>query len=196
MSTPTPPAAAGFFGDLHRNWGWLLAFGILAIALGTLGLGRAFVLTLVGVVFYGWLILIEGVIQGAQSFQCAGWKSRIGHWLVALFHVLAGLVLIMDPVLASGVLTLFLAAAIAASGCARIVLALQHRDHAGWVWALLGGVVAVALGLMIAARWPASSFFVIGIFIAVELIMNGWAMVAVALAARRSRAGPALSQPA
>src|SRR5262249_5435207 len=108
MSTAAAPAAVGLFGDLRRNWGWLLAVGILAIALGTLGLGRELLLTLAGVLFYGWLILIEGVIQAVQSFQCRGWRSVLWHALVAVLHVVAGLVMIRDPLLASAVLTLFL----------------------------------------------------------------------------------------
>jgi uncharacterized membrane protein HdeD (DUF308 family) len=193
MSTSATPAAAGIFGDLSKNWGWLLAMGIVAIALGTFGLGRVFLLTLAGVLFYGWLILIEGVLQAVQSFQCRGWRSVAWHVLVAALHVLAGVVVIRNPLLASEVLTLFLAAAILASGAVRVALALQHRAHGGWLWALLGGGVSMALGLMIAVRWPASGFFVIGLFIAIELIVNGWTMVALALAARRG--GMAL-QPA
>ena len=179
-------AAAGLFGDVRRNWGWLLAMGLLAIALGAFGLGRAFVFTVAGVLFYGWLILIEGVLQGVQTFQCRGWRSRSWHALVAALHVIAGLVVIENPLLASQVLTLFLAAAILASGVVRIVVALQHRAHGAWLWALVAGGISVALGLMIAAHWPASSAVVIGVFIAVELLVNGWTMVALALVARRA----------
>jgi len=98
--------------------------------------------------------------------------------------------------LASGVLTLFLAFAIFASGASRIVLALQHRGQPGWVWGLVGGIAGVVLGGLIAAKWPASSFFVIGMFIAIELIANGWTMVMLALAARAARADPPAEQPA
>jgi uncharacterized membrane protein HdeD (DUF308 family) len=189
MTTSAAPAAADLFGDLRQKWGWLLAMGIVAIALGTFGLGRAFALTLVGVLFYGWLILISGVLQAVQSFQCRGWRSVSWHGLVAALHVLAGIVVIRNPLLASEVLTLLLAGAILATGVARIALAFQHRDHGAWVWPLLGGGVSVALGLLIAAGWPATSFAVIGIFIAIELLVNGWTMVVLALAARRAGAG-------
>jgi len=67
----------------------------------------------------------------------------------------------------------------------------------------VGGIAAIVLGALIAADWPGSSFFVIGLFIAIELIVNGWTMIALALAARAagprpgSDAGPGPSeQPA
>jgi uncharacterized membrane protein HdeD (DUF308 family) len=39
---------------------------------------------------------------------------------------------------------------------------------------------------MIIAKWPMSGMWVIGLFVAIELIFNGWAYLFVALAARRA----------
>ncbi|HXK23751.1 MAG TPA: HdeD family acid-resistance protein [Myxococcota bacterium] len=186
MTTTTAPATAGLFGELRNKWGWLLAMGIVSIALGTFGLARVAFLTLAGVLFFGWLILISGVLQVVQTFQCRGWRSALWHALVAALHVAAGIVILNNPLLASSVLTLMLAGAILGAGILRIVLAFQHRAHGAWIWALLSGAISVALGVFIAAGWPATSFTVIGLFIAIELIFNGWTMVVLALAARRA----------
>ena len=189
MTESSTSATASAFGDVQKNWGWLLGLGTLAILLGTVGLGRVFTVTLAGVFFFGWLILIAGVFELAQLFQCRGWKSFVWQALVAVLHILAGVIVLQNPLLASSLFTLFLAAAIFAGGMLRIVLALQHRDHGGWVLAFVGGIAGVALGGMIASGWPASSFFVIGLFISIELILHGWTLVALALAAR-SAGGP------
>jgi uncharacterized membrane protein HdeD (DUF308 family) len=196
MSESTPSAAAAAFGDVQKNWGWLLGLGILAIVLGTVGIGRAFAVTLVSIVFFGWLILIAGVFELAELFQCKGWKSAMWQAMVALLHIVAGGVVLRNPLLASGVFTLLLAASIFAGGVLRIVLALQHRDHGGWVWAMIGGIAGVALGGMIASGWPGSSLFVIGLFISIELILHGWTMVALALAARSAGGAEPAPQPA
>jgi len=196
MNSNTAIDPAALFGEVREKWGWLLALGIASLVLGTIGIGSCFALTLAGVVLFGWLIVIVGAIGLAHVFQCRGWKGRMWQLLIALFHVTAGVVVISDPLLASGVLTLFLAFAILASGAARIAVAVQHRGQPGWIWLLLGGVAGVLLGGMIAARWPASSFFVIGLFIAIELIANGWTMVTLALAARAAGANPQVEQPA
>jgi len=78
MTASAAPAAAGFFGDVQKKWGWLLAMGIVAIALGTFGLGRAVALTLVGVLFYGWLILISGVLQASPTRESASAQRAEG----------------------------------------------------------------------------------------------------------------------
>lgn len=184
------------FGEARKNWGWLLALGIGSLILGSIGLGSCFALTLAGVMLFGWLIAITGIVELVQVFKCRGWKSRLWQIAVAALHIVAGGAVIADPVLASGVFTLLLAFAILAGGAARIVVALHHRGQPGWSWMLVGGLAGVALGAMIAVRWPASSFFVIGLFIAIELIVNGWTMVVLALAARSGGASAAPRQPA
>jgi uncharacterized membrane protein HdeD (DUF308 family) len=51
---------------------------------------------------------------------------------------------------------------------------------------MLGAVISILLGGMILAQWPLSGLFVIGLFIAVELITNGWSYIFIALAARKA----------
>jgi len=63
-------------------------------------------------------------------------------------------------------------------------MAIQHRAMQGWTWTFLAGVATVLLGLMILARWPTDALWVIGLFLAVELIINGVTTIFVALAAR------------
>jgi uncharacterized membrane protein HdeD (DUF308 family) len=73
----------------------------------------------------------------------------------------------------------------------RSFTAFQHRALKGWIWSLLAGLVSIALGAMIIAHWPASGLWVIGLFVAIELIFNGWSNVFIALAARKAAyAGP------
>ena len=175
------------FGALKKNWGWLLALGLVSIALGTLGFYRAFAFTLTSVWFFGVLLLVGGMFQLAHAVTCKGWKSVLWHVLIALLYVAAGIDIIADPVRASAVLTLVLAGILIAVGLFRIVMAFQLRGAVeGWYWSLLSGLVSIVLGGMIIARWPDSSLWVIGLFVAIELVFNGWAMIFVALAARKA----------
>jgi len=99
--------------------------------------------------------------------------------------------MIIDPVLASSVLTLMLAGILIAVGVFRAIMAFQLRPVNGWFWPLLSGLISILLGAMIIAHWPLSGLWVIGLFVAIELIFNGWSYVFIALAARRAgQAGP------
>ncbi len=172
------------FGEAQKNWGWLLALGILCVILGTIGLGMTFALTVASVLLFGVLFLVGGGFQLIQALKCKGWKGIIWHILIAVLYVAAGIVVIRNPVGASVMLTLIFAWIIIVVGVMRIITAIQMRSGKNWIWLLLAGIASVVLGVIIMAKWPISGLWVIGLFVAIELILNGWSNILVALAAR------------
>lgn len=174
------------FGELEQNWGWLLAFGILSILLGTAGLGMTFLLTQLSLVFFGALLIVGGVFQILDAIKCRGWKGTLWNLLIALLYVGAGLVTVLHPALAGISLTLIIAWVLIAVGILRAYMAFQIRPATGWYWPLIAGLVSLLLGGMILAEWPQSGLWIIGLFIAIELIFHGWAYIFIALAARAS----------
>ena len=170
--------------QFRKGWGWLLAFGILSILLGFVGLGSTFFLSVVSAIFFGVLLLVGGVAQIVSGFKSAGWKGKLWHFLVALLYLAAGGMLISNPVEGSILLTAVLGSMLLAIGLLRIFTAFSSREIAGWVWVLISGIVTLLLGALIIAQWPSSGLWVIGLFIAIELIISGWGYVALAIAAR------------
>jgi uncharacterized membrane protein HdeD (DUF308 family) len=176
---------AEVLGDLVHNWGWLLAQGILLVVLGTIGLSLTFWLTLATVFIFGIFLVIGGVVQLFQAFKCRGWQSILWHVIIGILYVLAGVIIFGNPVMASTVLTLLLGGVLIGIGIMRLVMALQHRGFKNWVWPLIGGIAAILLGLMILAQWPISGLWVIGLFVAIEMIFSGWSYIIIALGARQ-----------
>jgi uncharacterized membrane protein HdeD (DUF308 family) len=182
-----PFERAGLIGAaLAKGWGWLLALGIISIILGTIGLGMTAMLSVVTVIFFGALLLVGGVIQLIDAFKHAGWKSTFWHVLIALLYIVGGIILVGDPVGGSVALTLVVAVMLIASGVSRAIMAFQARGMPGWGWLLFGAILSVVLGLMILERWPVSGLWVIGLFVAIELLINGWSCVIMALVGRRA----------
>lgn len=191
MATSTQSTAASLphplFGELSRHWGWLLAVGILSVILGTIGLGMTWMLTLASVVYFGVLLIVIGVAQLLHTFKAAGWKSTFLQILIGLLYLAAGIMVVSRPLLASLTLTWALGFALIVVGVMRIVVGMQHRGTSGWAGAVVAGIITLLLGLLILARWPSSALWVIGLFLAIELIVNGYTQILVALAARRAR---------
>lgn len=175
---------SAIFGELERNWGWLMAFGVLSILLGTAGLGMTFMLTELSLVFFGALLAVGGVFQILEAIKCRGWKSILWHVLIALLYIGAGIVTMLHPALVGISLTLVIAYILIAVGLLRAFMAFQMKPAAGWYWPLISGLVSVILGGMILAQWPQSGLWIIGLFIAIELIFHGWSYLFIALAAR------------
>ncbi|GGC82578.1 HdeD family acid-resistance protein [Chelatococcus reniformis] len=183
---PTEALAKRF----HRNWGWLLGLGIIMVVLGLIGLGMLPALTVVTALWIGALMLVGGGAQVIDAFHEKGWGGFALHLLIAVLYIVTGVLVIANPDLASVTLTLLIAAAFLAVGIVRIVMAFQLRPAPNWGILLFSGIISALLGILIFAKWPWSGFWVLGLFVAIELLSEGVAFIALALAARK------LPQPA
>jgi uncharacterized membrane protein HdeD (DUF308 family) len=177
---PAPGVLVEAANGIRKNWGWLLALGIVQIAAGLLGVGFAFTATLASVIAIGILLLIAAGAQTAAAIWARDWSAFFLFLLLGVLYAVVGFVTLMHPVVAAESLTLMLAAAFLVGGVYRIVVALVGR-FASWGWVLLNGVVTVLLGIAILQQWPASGLWVLGMFVGIDLIVNGatWSVLAV-----------------
>ncbi|MBN9063085.1 MAG: hypothetical protein BGP06_08705 [Rhizobiales bacterium 65-9] len=169
---------------LRKNWGWLMGAGVILILLGVFGLAASLLFSLVSVFTFGFMMLIGGVVLLVDAFRREGWKSRMLMLAIGALYVLSGVLVFAMPLSALAGLTLFVGAALVATGVLRIVMAFQLRPMQTWIWVLVSGVLSLLLGALILVQWPASSAWVLGTFLAIELIFQGWAYVMLAQAIR------------
>jgi uncharacterized membrane protein HdeD (DUF308 family) len=174
--------------QLHGCWGWFLALGIAMILLGTAAIGAQFVATLTSIILFGSLLLAGGVVQIVNAVLARGWRAFFVYLLMGILHVVVGGMMIERPDRAAEVLTLMLAVAFLAGGAFRILYVLFERVT-GWPWMLLNGIITLLLGLAIWRQWPEASNWVIGLFVGIDLIFNGWSWVMLALAVKAPAAG-------
>jgi uncharacterized membrane protein HdeD (DUF308 family) len=107
---------------------------------------------------------------------------------IGILNIIVGLLIIANPGASALALTLLMAAFFMVGGVFRIVSAAQHH-FPGRGWAMFSGVVNIILGILIWAQWPSSAFWVIGMFIGIDLIFTGWWFITLTTLARRG-AGP------
>jgi uncharacterized membrane protein HdeD (DUF308 family) len=172
---------------LSRNWGWLLAVGILMIILGVIAIGAPVVATIAVQVMLGWLLVIGGLAEGIHAFMAQGWRGFLLELLSAILYLAVGILLLVNPVEGALALTVVLAVFLIVEGIFKIIMALRVRDHRGWGWLLASGILSLILGVLIWAQWPASGLWVIGLLVGIQLLFTGWALVMLALAARAWR---------
>ena len=190
MSTPSEtsahrPASLGtHLVPLRRNWGWLMAAGIALIVLGVLGLGAVALLSVASAVWFGAMIFVGGIVVLVDAFRHQGWKSRLLHILIGVLYLAVGVVTFANPLVATASLTLLAGCGLVAAGVLRLVVAFQNRELPSWGWVAFSGLLSLLLGGMIIAQWPASSLWVLGTFLAIELIFQGLAAIALARAIR------------
>ena len=172
------------FGELKKHWAWMLSLGIVMLVLGVIGLGMTVLFNEIVVMYFGFLLLFGSGVQLMQAFRAEAWKGRVWHVLIALVYIVGGIIAVTEPVIAGMTLALLIAWTLIVIGVLRLFMALQMRGANGWLWTLLGGVLSVVLGVMIINEWPQSGLWVIGLFVAIEILFAGWSQIMIALAAR------------
>jgi uncharacterized membrane protein HdeD (DUF308 family) len=177
---PTPTAGLGV---LQRSWVLFAVLGGALAVLGLLAIGASFITTLATIMVFGILLLIGGGVEIVNSLSARAWRGFFMHLLAGVFYVIVGLLMIEHPLETAAGLTLMLGVFLLVAGAFRTVLSALDRIE-GWVWSLCSGVVAIVLGVLICVRWPESSFRVIGLFVGIELLVNGWSWVMLALGLR------------
>lgn len=169
--------------DLRRNWGWLLALGILLVILGIIALVDSVSFTVMSMFLFGWVLLVAGIIEAVQAFRHRRAGHLFLHVLNAVLSIIVGLMLIRHPLAGALVITLLLAAYFTVAGIFRIVAALSMRIRR-WGWLLADGIITLILGILVWTGWPVSGLWIIGLFIGIDLIVAGWSEVMLAIAAR------------
>jgi uncharacterized membrane protein HdeD (DUF308 family) len=179
---------SGTFGatvpQLRDKWGWFVALGVLMLIAGVIAMANLFIATVVSVLYVGALMLVSGIFEIIHAFGVKTW-GRFVWWLGSgILYAVAGIVAFMNPILASSVLTLLLAVTLLASGVIRIWVGFESKQ-ANWGWIVAGGVVTALAGLIIALGWPVNSLFILGVFLAFDLIFQGATLTAFGFALKR-----------
>lgn len=170
--------------NLRKRWGWILALGISLVVLGTMAIGSSALVTMATMVFVGWLLITAGFFEVWHAFSSRGWGGFLIDLITGLLYAVAGFMVVANPAASAMALTLLIAMFLAFSGLFRIAAAIAIRFQ-NWGWLLLHGVVNLCLGIGIWKQWPLSGLWVIGLFVGIDLLLNGWSLVMLSLAAKR-----------
>jgi uncharacterized membrane protein HdeD (DUF308 family) len=189
-NAPTSGAPAHNLGDamerLQRKWPAITAFGVLLVVLGVAALAFSLIATIVTVTLNGVLFLIAGGAEIGIGMHAREW-GRFFFWVIGgLVYIAAGVLCIVNPVLASTVLTLLLGAGLIAAGVVRALLAFELPAENPRALIFLAAAVTILLGLIIVAHWPLDSVYVLGTLLGIDLLFHGvgWASFGIGLHAR------------
>ncbi len=105
-----------------------------------------------------------------------------------MLGIVAGLILLVQPIAGRFTLTLVVSAYFIAEGITTIMYALAHkRELTGrWGWLLVSGLVDLVVAGLIIAGLPGSAAWAIGLLVGINLVFGGTSLIGMALAARDS----------
>ena len=175
-------AAAAIKKEVSKNWWILLVQGIAAILLGVLLLMNP-PATLVAIAWVlGIFWLIGGVMDIIGAFTG---KNGNRHWywqlLGGAFSIIAGLLLIIYPMIGAAVLPAFMTLLIGVGailgGIFNIIGAIMMRKEInGEFWMIVWGLILLLLGLWAVLNLGAATLLYIGVM-AIMIIVGGIAAI-------------------
>lgn len=80
---------------------------------------------------------------------------------------------------------MLLGASLIAVGVLRLGIWMMNRGQEGWIWLAFSGIVSLITGLLIAFSWPGIGLWLIGFFLGIDLLFQGWSMLWLGLALKR-----------
>jgi uncharacterized membrane protein HdeD (DUF308 family) len=186
MSLNQPNLSAAFRRSLHDHWRAFLIEGIVLVVLGLAAIALPPLAGLATSIVLGWLFLIGGVVGIVATFSQ---KNAPGFWwalISAAVAVLAGGILLANPLAGVATLTYVLIAFFLVDGVLTIVLAFEHRREltGRWEWMMLGGVMDLILAAIIIAGLPGALAWALGLLVGIDLLFGGFSLIAMALQAR------------
>jgi uncharacterized membrane protein HdeD (DUF308 family) len=160
--------------------------GIAMVILGTVATSWACTvrLSIATTWLLGFLLLASGVAEVLNAFWAGRWSGMLLHLLIGVLYTVTGIIIIDQPAEAAISLTLAIALFLIVSGIFRMVFSISER-FTGWGWVLLNGAVSLLAGMLIYKQWPASGLWVIGLYVGIDLLLNGWAWIMLAVGLRR-----------
>jgi uncharacterized membrane protein HdeD (DUF308 family) len=147
---------------LRAKSGWIIALGIVYLVAGLVALGSVAMATVASVLIVGVMMIVAGVAEVFSAFQIKSWGKFLLWALLGVLYIIA-------------------------AGIMRIFLAFSMKRETPWIWVALSGAITLLLGLLILARWPVSSLYILGLFLGIDLIMAGAGWIGLGFGLRRAR---------
>jgi len=182
----SPFGSAEQLAPLRAKWGWIVALGAVYLIAGLIALGSVVYATVATVYVVGIMMIIAGVVEVVSAFQVQSWGRFIFWVLLGALYIVAGFLAFDNPLLTAVWLTLFLGAALVASGIVRVFLGFNMKAGSPWMWIVFSGLITLLLGVIILAHWPVSSLWTLGIFLGVDLVFAGAGWIGLGLGLRNA----------
>lgn len=173
---------------MHDHWRVFVAEGVVLVLLGLAAVAVPLLAGVTVTVFLGWILLFAGVLGLVATWRARG-APGFGWALVsALAAIVAGVLVLWDPLAGLVSLTSLLTAYFIVDGIFMIVLAIAHRRELSgrWEWILVNGIIDLILAAVIIAGLPGTLAWALGLIVGIDFVYGGTALVALALAAHKS----------
>jgi len=175
---------------VRRHSFWYLIQGGLMVLTGFLALVYPLFSSLTVVVFLGWLLIINGVIQGIGLI---GGRHVPHFWLQlvsVVLSVIIGFTFLRNPEQGLFALVMLLIVFFMLEGLSKIIFALTIRPFPNWFWVFASGLAGIVVAIYLRSNLQDTSVWLLGFLLGVFLISEGASLGYLAWQVRKANRTP------
>jgi uncharacterized membrane protein HdeD (DUF308 family) len=178
------PTLGSAIHAITGKWGWFVALGVGELLLGGVASTNLFAANLASVLVIGAAIVVAGIFQIVHAFSARALRGVLFWLLAGIVYAAAGVIILYDPLLASLTLSLTAGVFLVAAGAMRVWAGFHIRPAAGWRWIVAAGALTLCVGGIVISAWPGIGLWFLGAMLVVDLIFQGWGLIAFGWALR------------
>ncbi|AZI34779.1 hypothetical protein NT2_02_03810 [Caenibius tardaugens NBRC 16725] len=165
-------------------WGWILAYGLIVIAIGVLALLNPVATGFAAGFLLAIMLIVYGISAIVSGFSAFAHRGRWVEILLGLLALAAGIALLFIPLAGAASIVWMLGFWLFAAGIVEIVSAIQGTHDKGW--RLFLGILDVILGAILFLSSPETSLLYLAFIIAASFLFRGVFLITLALATRQA----------
>ncbi len=149
--------------------------GIVLLILGIIGIVFPYFASWVVVTLMSVIMIISGfaLVFGTAYVD----RRNIWGWLLGLILLIFGFAMLFYPYFGAASIALIMGIFFIISGIGMILFAVAMREYNGWWLGVVSGVLSLILATLVLIGWPESSKWLIGMFLGIELLFDGIALM-------------------
>jgi uncharacterized membrane protein HdeD (DUF308 family) len=170
---------------LKDHWQLFTVQGVLLVILGALAIAVPVLASVAVSAFIGWILFFAGIMRAISLVRS---PHAPGYWTSLLFAILTailGIVLALFPIQGAVTLTMLLTAYFIVHGVTTFIFGFSIKADTGrWVLLIFSGLIDFLLAGLVIAGWPSTAFWVLGLYVGINMLLTGFAFIFAALGAR------------
>lgn len=162
-----------------------LITGMLLIVLGTAGIVLPGVMSLGTAIFVAWMLLTGGALWAIHTYHHN--SKHVMDWLKPTLLFITGGLMLFYPMSGVAAVGLLLAIYLLLDAYGSFALAQSIHPAKGWGWMAFNGVLSFLMALLFLIGWPSTSLWLVGLYVGISLLFDGWSLVAIGWTLRKAK---------
>ena len=160
-----------------------IVIGFLLLLIGLVGMILPQFMALEITLLIATLLILGGIAWVAYAFKYSA--HTWAEWLKPFLLLITGGLMLFYPINGIAVIGLMLAVYLTLDAFGSFILARMIYPIKGWGWMAFNGVASSLLVMLTIVDWPASSTLLVGLYVAISLFFDGWALIYLGLMQRK-----------